>query len=84
MLDKFKDNRVEPLNQDELAVFSSELMDDFQMLETYAGDVNGVCNKYGFCVKMFCGPNCVFKAWFNCGPTPTPTPTPTQIPTTKG
>jgi hypothetical protein len=60
----------------ELEIFSDELLNDFQMMETYAGDVNNGCpgtNTDCGCINFFCGNDCKVKAWFNCGATPIPT-----------
>jgi len=72
-IEKFNPNGLEKLNKEELDVFSNELMNDFQMMETYAGgnknscSNSGGCPTYGICIWVFCGEDCKVKAWFNCG-----------------
>jgi len=73
-IEKFNPNGLEKLNKEELDVFSNELMNDFQMMETYAGSNKGECGSTntgncGVCIFLFCGDDCKVKAWFNCGAT---------------
>ncbi|HBS85769.1 MAG: hypothetical protein A2W91_13295 [Bacteroidetes bacterium GWF2_38_335] len=65
-------------NEKELEIFSDELLDDFQMMETYAGsnnsDCTNTCETYnGVCIKLFCGDDCKVKGWLGCTTVPDPT-----------
>ncbi|NCO54750.1 MAG: hypothetical protein COS14_02145 [Bacteroidetes bacterium CG02_land_8_20_14_3_00_31_25] len=65
------ENKIDKLTEREMEVFSNELLNDFEMMETFAGGNNNGCtnNRCGVNINFFCGNNCVFKSWFNCSET---------------
>lgn len=65
------ENKKLQLTEKELEIFGNDFLDEFEMMETYAGgeDIKGSCpvtNTDCGCIKFFCSDECIFKAWFRC------------------